>query len=85
LNERQAEWQALRDALMEYANQHPSDRVRQLGHDVEQAVWADLRSTAFLLRARRGETTTESFHASEQAHADALAKTERLMAEVRRY
>ena len=85
LNECQTKWMTMRDGLMEYANQHPSDRVRELAHEVERAVWKDLQLTAWLLRDRRTATTMDSFHASEAAHADALHKTELLMTKIRAY
>jgi hypothetical protein len=78
LNECQTKWMTMRDGLMEYANQHPSDRVRE-------AVWKDLQLRAWLLRDRRTATTMDSFHASEAAHADALHKTELLMTKIRAY
>ena len=55
LQERKDSWLGLRESLLTYANQHPSDAVRALAHDVNEAVWEDLRNTAWLLRARRTE------------------------------
>jgi hypothetical protein len=56
LQERYEAWPELRDALATYANQHPSDRVRKLGQEVETAVAQDLHHTAFLLGSQRTDT-----------------------------
>jgi hypothetical protein len=83
LQERHTMWSVMRGYLLTYANQHPSNRVRASAHELAEAVSADLVGTAWLLRARKTESTMDSYHASEQAHAEALAKAERLMAEIR--
>lgn len=85
LQERAAMWQVSRGHLMTYANQHPSDRVRSSAHELDEAVSVDLARTALLLHRRKTETTMDLFHASEQAHAEALALGERLVVEIRRY
>jgi hypothetical protein len=85
VQERADQWPELRDALMTYANHHPSDRVRVLAEEVEGVVWTDLNHTAVLLATRGTATTTQDFEASERSHKNALETTERLMKEIRRY
>jgi hypothetical protein len=85
LQERHTMWSVMRGHVLTYANQHPSDRVRASAHELADAVSVDLVKTALLLRGRKTESTMDSYHASEQAHAEALDKAERLMDEIRRY
>lgn len=43
LNDCQSKWLDMRAELMQYANHHPSDRVREIAHELEHAVMLDLR------------------------------------------
>jgi hypothetical protein len=85
LRESHNTWSVLRGEVLTYANQHPSDRIRVMAHELAEAVSADLVKTVLLLRTRKSESTMEPYHASEQAHAEALEKAERLMAAIRSY
>jgi hypothetical protein len=78
-------WNQMRSQLMRYANQHPSDRVRGLAHEVEIAVEVDFRDTVVLLQSRKSAATPDAYDASQNSHAEALEKTERLMTEIRRF
>jgi hypothetical protein len=89
LRERESRWTRMRHELLRYANRHPSDPVRATAHELEQAVYADLATTAALLRKRNTEATMEAtmdtYRASERAHRVALETAERLMVEIREY
>jgi hypothetical protein len=85
LEEQDAKWPAMRDALMAYANQHPSDQVRALAKDVEKAVALDLHNTAFLLGSQRTEHAYAAFQSSDETHTAALEKVEQLIEAIRRY
>ena len=75
----------LRGPLRTYANLHPSDQVRQLGHDVESAVGSDLSATIYLLSMRNSSEAHNAYLESDQAHKAAVAQSEALMNAVRRY
>jgi hypothetical protein len=78
-------WQRLRTPLATYANLHPSDEVRALGHEVEAAVSLALSDTILLLSHRNTDLGQSAFEASQRSHDESLEKAERLIALIRDY
>jgi hypothetical protein len=76
-------WDERRPALMVYANQHPSDRVRELANELATAFQRALMSTRYFLYSRKTAETMDDYHATEQRTQEALAKAEELMEQVR--
>jgi hypothetical protein len=86
LEERRATWNNdLRWPLRTYVNLHPSDDVVRLGHELEQAVGADLSATIYLLMSRQSAEAQNAYVESDRAHGVALEQAQAMMDEIRRY
>jgi hypothetical protein len=77
-------WEQLRPPLMVYLNQHPSERVRELGEEFALAVAKTIGSTRDLLAGRKTATTMAEHDAAARYKADALTKADELLKEIRR-
>lgn len=77
-------WTGMRSSLLAYGNRHPSEGVRRLTEELAVAVGDAFGATWGLLRARRFETTMDSFHRAEEASGAAVAKADELMDAIRK-
>jgi hypothetical protein len=74
----------VRERLLIYVNHHPSGRVRELGETLALMVGITLASTRYHFLMRKTATTMEDFDQATDAKANALAKADELLAEIRR-
>ncbi len=74
----------LRQRLMIYLNHHPSGRVRSVGEELAVMVGITLASTRYHFLMRKTATTMEDFEQATNAKANALAKADELLGEIRR-
>jgi hypothetical protein len=85
LRETHAQWQnGTRGQLCEYANRHPSQRVRALALELAEAVDRSYVSTQWFFGVRDGSAKPVAYEAAERQHAEALKLSETLMAAIRR-
>ena len=77
-------WQQRRPALLEYANHHPSERVRRLANELVIAFGSAFASTQYLFESRGTSETMEPYHDAKRCKGEAVAKADELMVEIRR-
>ena len=81
------EWERLRRELLTYTNAHPSEKVKEQGQGVAEAVGTSLSATRylFLTQTTHGDDVMESFHNAEARQAEAIESAERLLKTIRSY
>jgi hypothetical protein len=78
------EWIPQRRALLTYANLHPSDDVRKLGHEAVEAVEKAFASANYLfLTQQSNESAMDAFKEAEACHERAKVMTKKPMDVIR--
>jgi hypothetical protein len=78
-------WGEVRPPLLVYANAHPSQSIRELAHEVTDAVQNDTGSTRHLLATRPRAQTMDAYNSAMRAHSDAHRLVEQLLQKIRDY
>lgn len=85
LQEWNEEWNALRTPLLTYANQHPSEEIRELVGELDEAVGKQLGAVHWLFLRMLTEDVLTAYEGARDRQNESASLAQKLLKKIREY